>query len=94
MIDVESDSPNRFTIDPDGVTVSQCLLCIHYAGGPFGAVCKAFPSALPVEILGNEFDHRRPFVGDDGVRFEPRPDARPGLLARVLAELDALRTSA
>jgi hypothetical protein len=77
-------------MDPAGVVVSQCRLCRHAALGPAGAACKAFPSHIPDEILQNEADHRLPFEGDDGVRFEPRPDVHPALLANVLRELNAL----
>ena len=84
------DQAEKFTIDPSAVVVSQCLLCRHYAGDNFAAACKAFPSSVPLEILTNDADHRRPFEGDDGVRFEPRPDAPGPVLATLYRNLDAL----
>jgi len=33
--------------------------------------CKAFPHGIPDEIFFDAFDHRKPFPGDNGVRFEP-----------------------
>lgn len=32
--------------------------------------CEAFPDGIPDEILFEGFDHREPFPGDQGVRFE------------------------
>lgn len=37
----------------------------------FGAQkCTAFPAGIPVEIYQQGFDHREPFIGDGGIRFE------------------------
>jgi len=33
--------------------------------------CKAFPSGIPDEVLQGENDHREPYPGDNGIRFEP-----------------------
>ena len=33
--------------------------------------CTAFPDEIPREIAGNKHDHRTPFPGDPGIRFEP-----------------------
>jgi hypothetical protein len=33
--------------------------------------CTAFPEEIPREIAGNKHDHRKPFPGDHGIRFEP-----------------------
>lgn len=50
-----------------------CLGCRHFdrtAPGP-GFGCTAFPSGIPDAIIESQFDHREPFDGDDGIRFEP-----------------------
>ena len=49
---------------------SQCYECKHKT--PIGSIaaCKAFPNGIPEEILKSEHDHRKPFKGDKGVRFE------------------------
>lgn len=63
----------------------QCAACAHYRG-PRGrvveedggmllysvVVCDAFPRGIPVAISLQERDHRKPYPGDRGVRFEPR----------------------
>ncbi len=37
-----------------------------------GITCKAFPDGIPDVILTGEFDHRKPFPGDNGIQFEPK----------------------
>lgn len=58
----------------DRLRVSQCVFCRHaHTSGP---TCDAFPKGIPDEILRNEHDHRQPFIGDHGIRFEPDPGQR------------------
>ncbi len=52
----------------------MCLFCRHYNqesadGEPD---CAAFDE-IPDAIFVGDFDHRRPFPGDKGVRFELEP---------------------
>ena len=49
--------------------ISQCVWCRHRSKG--GRRCRAFPTGIPDEIVDNRHDHRLPFDGDFGVRFEP-----------------------
>jgi len=37
------------------------------------SICKAFPNGIPDAILTNQHDHRKPFDGDNGIRFQPLP---------------------
>jgi len=48
--------------------LSQCADCRHWRGG---TKCAAFPERIPGTILRNEHDHREPYEGDNGIRFEP-----------------------
>jgi len=52
----------------------QCARCKHLSyESPkdyIGSKCAAF-SRIPREILEGTHDHRLPFPGDGGIRFEP-----------------------
>ncbi|MBT9174344.1 MAG: hypothetical protein DDT21_02758 [Syntrophomonadaceae bacterium] len=52
----------------------QCVRCRHWSlerpKDFIGSKCKAF-QRIPREILEGKHDHRRPFSGDGGIRFEP-----------------------
>lgn len=41
--------------------------------------CKAFPGGVPEEIMVGGFDHRNPYPGDGGVRFDLDPDEQEWL---------------
>ncbi|RJR20560.1 MAG: hypothetical protein C4582_08970 [Desulfobacteraceae bacterium] len=46
----------------------QCDTCIHYQEGP---KCDAFEK-IPFDILARRHDHRNPYPGDKGIRYEPK----------------------
>jgi hypothetical protein len=48
----------------------QCWLCCHLK--PYGR-CDAFPEGIPQEIISGGYDHREPYDGDDGIRYEEIP---------------------
>ena len=45
---------------------SQCSQCKNHI---IKTRCKAFKQ-IPVAILLNDFDHKKEYPGDDGIRFE------------------------
>lgn len=47
----------------------QCISCKHYMGAQ---MCEAFDD-IPLDIFEGIFDHRRPYPGDRGIRWEPAP---------------------
>lgn len=51
-----------------------CMKCRHfnYQLGQ-GLECKAFPDGIPDKILFG-YDHRKPYPGDGGIRYEPFTD--------------------
>lgn len=54
-----------------------CMWCQRYKdpeGWGKKPTCDAFPLGIPDKILVDGFDHRKPFRGDGGVRFEARTD--------------------
>lgn len=55
------------------ILISPCQSCRHYAQDSSGELltCEAFPEGIPEPILSGELDHRRPFPGDQGIRYEP-----------------------
>ena len=64
---------------------AQCQDCRHWRGG--NQVCDAFQGPhvdddgslvdgleIPFEIWIGDIDHRLPYEGDNGIRFEPEPE--------------------
>lgn len=55
-----------------------CFDCKHLdreaLRGPGPERCAAFPGGIPAAILLLRADHRRPYPGDHGIRFEPISD--------------------
>jgi len=47
--------------------------------------CTAFPEGIPDPILLMDHDHRHPYQGDNGIRYEPRDAAAAAIepLVRV-----------
>jgi hypothetical protein len=60
--------------------LSQCAVCKHLRDE--GGACDAFPDGIPMEVMFGDgdpsepesfkpqFDHRQPYPGDNGVRWE------------------------
>jgi hypothetical protein len=45
--------------------------------------CAAFPDKIPAPLLNASADHREPYPGDQGIRFEPDWGAPAAVLALV-----------
>lgn len=48
---------------------SQCRDCAHR--NVETGDCPAFPDGIPDAILFGEHDHRKPYDGDNGIRYKP-----------------------
>ena len=52
----------------------QCFRCKHLHGDESRMTCDAFPEGIPDELVHDTRDHKKPFTGDNGIRFEPIDD--------------------
>ena len=63
-----------FTIDKDHeipVYSPVCSLCAHFTGrSPGERTCAAFPFGIPMAIWNGHNDHKQPYPGDQGIRYE------------------------
>ncbi len=58
--------------DDSGIILPQCSRCKHLHRADPAAKCDAFPVAIPLIMLENRWDHRKPYPGDGGILFEPQ----------------------
>ena len=63
--------------------VPQCFDCKRWREND---VCVAFPDRIPDEILLNLHDHKQPYPGDGGIRFESNERPRISTAAGVKDE--------
>ncbi|HEX8339702.1 MAG TPA: hypothetical protein VF624_02215 [Tepidisphaeraceae bacterium] len=75
---------SRFETTEADFSPHQCSVCRHLNGR---RRCSAFPAGIPDAIIASRHDHRQPYAGDQGVRFEALPGKRHSL---DVAEADAL----
>ena len=61
-----------------------CLVCQRLRPVREGRlVCAAFPHGIPDDLLDGRADHRSPYPGDQGIRFEPDWDAPREVLRQL-----------
>lgn len=57
------------------VAAPLCVGCVHLRRGDAAFACDAYPDGIPEPIVASKVDHRQPYDGDNGIRFEPEsPD--------------------
>jgi len=62
----------------------SCENCAHV--DPSGLACAAFLGGIPLAILAGEHDHRKPYPGDNGIRFVMRNNSEAKKTADNLQE--------
>lgn len=71
----DREANNRFVGQVD--RIPPCWTCRHKTPG--AATCTAFPGGIPADILDGRNQHREPYPGDNGIRYERDPGvARSG----------------
>jgi hypothetical protein len=63
----------------------SCLNC-KWLNRKDMASCVAYPNGIPYPILSGEVAHDRPLPGDNGIMWNPAPDAETGLPAGINPE--------
>jgi hypothetical protein len=59
------------------VVAPQCEYCKNLFKKA-GYSCRAFPDGIPKEIIDSTADHRKPFPGDNDIKFELIPRKKKG----------------
>ena len=71
----------------------MCYRCAHFRGydgeqiGPGRPTCAAFPDEIPDEIFVDGLLHDKPYPGDHGIQFTPRPFIDWSGLTRLIKKL-------
>lgn len=55
---------------PAGLPLCESCARLDVSERGYGYRCAAFPDGIPEEIYPGGFDHREPFPGDNGVRWQ------------------------
>ncbi len=77
-----------FSGDADTAFASYCGVCKHWRGN---GRCAAFPRGVPEKILTCETDHRYPFPGDGGLRYDGPEEEISEMLARAARFRESVR---
>ena len=70
---------------------ADCHMCRHMfrSGTPR---CSAYPDGIPWEIQAGQVDHRLPYAGDYGIRYDPlTPEEFHAFAAELRAEATKAR---
>lgn len=81
---VRKDRRDKFVWEDGDASVSHCAWCRHKRRE--GATCPAFPDGIPIVILTNQHDHRKPYPGDYGIRFDPVDDEAAQIVAAMFED--------
>lgn len=60
---------DRFTSDNMEALSTQCEGCKHMLVR--NTTCTAYPEGIPNSIISGAVDHSTPYMGDNGIVFEP-----------------------
>lgn len=73
--------------------IPLCESCARLGPGPDGVgfACAAFPDGIPDAIYVGGFDHRQPFDGDGGIRYQMEAGAEDRLEAYEARMAQAVR---
>ena len=56
------------------IGVPVCWTCKNYAQDSPDPVCRAFPDGIPEQIYLGNVPHKKPYPGDNGIRYEEIKD--------------------
>lgn len=75
------------------ISVTPCVFCRRFRAKTYPASCEAYPDGIPEAILEGRVDHRKPFQGDHGIRFEPEDMPAEERYAMMFAEPSVAKAS-
>lgn len=68
---MKTNNADKFTSTYGTSTKTQCASCAHWSPDR-AKVCAAYPQGIPLVIVLNQADHKKPLPNDNGIQWKAK----------------------